>query len=171
MQDLQKRPAALALKYFLVQVRAFGFRVLSRLACGLHWLVRVPHRGCPYSVFKILRANEADLQTVLTLPECMRDEFCHAFLKRYPPSTCEYRPNSEEFAVLQCLAELLPVDIAGIESRHASVRRLALKKSLQAWVLEFQQLSAEFTCRQVASCRAGPYETEKTTGEGNCRRP
>jgi hypothetical protein len=45
------------------------------------------------------------------------------------------------------LGSMSEVDIAGIESRHAAVRRLLVSKSVQSWTASLQDISADFLCR------------------------
>ena len=147
VKKLRSTPEALPAAHFLDKTRSFGFRLLSRLGCALHVLLRVPHSGHPYSLFKILLGESP------TGPECLRDELADAFYRRWPPETSDFSADSEPVAILQVLADIVEVDIAQIEAKHAAVRRLALKKSLQTWTADFQQLAAEWTCRQVGALR------------------
>ena len=147
---LDETPLSLSQHHFTLHFRSLAFRLFSRVGCALHWLLRVPHCGWPYALFKVLDGDKEVLQNT---PACCLDELGAAYLQQYPLDGCTYEPGTEEYAVLAFLAENLHVDIAGIESRHAALRRLALKKSLQTWITDFQHLSAEFTCRQVAASR------------------
>ena len=149
MSVLQETPLPLAAQYHTVKHRAFGFRLLSRLGCSLHFLLRVPHSTYPYKVFKILSGDILGASA----PPCMRDELADAFFRLYPDAAL-YEPGGEAFGLLQVLGDALHIDIAQIEARHAAVRRLSLKKSLQTWVADFELLSAEWSCRQVAAARA-----------------
>ena len=168
---LRTLPEALARKYFTVKHRCFGFRVLSRAACGVHWLLRIPHRGFPYALFKLLKG---DLSVASSTPSCMLDEFGAAYLSKYPPQDCAYETGSEALAVLAFVAESADVDIASIEAKHAAIRRLALRKGLQTWVPNFENLCAEFSCRQVASARVagmGFDAGQKKDGKGDAQQP
>ena len=147
---LQEVPAALAPPYFNLQNRSLGFRLLSRAACAMHRLLRMSHSQMPYKLFKVLVGD----RDVLHPPDCLLDEFADAFLKHYPPSTCDYQEGSTEMVLLEMLADVLMTDIAQIETRHASLRRLTARMSIQTWVADWEQLVTEWLLRQLEGSRA-----------------
>ena len=165
MECLCETPLSLSQQHFTLHFRSLAFRLFSRVGSGLHWLLRVPHSSWPYALFKLL---DGDTEVLSNTPACCLDELGAAYLQKYPADTCTYQPGTEEYAALAFLAENVHIDIAGIESRHAALRRLALKKSLQTWVTSFQHLSAEFTCRQVGACRVPEHRKESP---GSAARP
>ncbi|CAE7193763.1 unnamed protein product, partial [Symbiodinium sp. CCMP2456] len=165
---LDETPLTLSQEHFTLHFRSLAFRLFSRVGCALHWLLRVPHCGWPYALFKVL---DGDTTVLRNTPACCLDELGAAYLQQYPLDTCTYQPGTEEYAVLAFLAENLHIDIAGIESRHAALRRLSLKKSLQTWITNFQHLSAEFTCRQVAACRRRESAGTSTAGQPSDAKP
>ena len=161
VQNLIQPLAALVPEDCTVRNRAFGFRLHSRLGCALHQLLRMPHDGHPYLLFKILLGDPESVESAVSTPACMHDELAHAFFARYPADSMAFGDNTRARATLQVLADICQIDIAQLESRHAAVRRLTLKKSLHTWVADFQQLASDWTCRTVAAARA----TADNTGE------
>ena len=156
LDKLQKVPLALPCRSWSVATRTLGYRLLSRVACALHWLVRIPHTGFPYALFRILGPlGHTAATNVLRAPPCAHDELAQAFFAIYRDATFE--EGSEELAVLRFLGDLVDIDIASVEARHASVRRLALRRGLRTWVADFEALAADFACRRVAASEAGPY--------------
>ena len=152
VQCLQDTPAALAAVNWTAEIRCLGFRLLSRLGCGVHALLRVPHAGHPYSLFQILLGERPPSLA------CLRDELAHAFFERFQAEPDSF--SDDALGVREVLADLLEIDIAQVEAKHAAVRRLAMKKSMQTWTLDFQHLAAEWSCRQVAAARPATAEPE-----------
>ena len=123
-----------------VRTRALAFRLLSRSGCALQILLRHPRRGEPYATFLALDPERDVRET----PECMKDEFSSAFSLRFPDMT------AEAHGVLEMIARNSTVDIAQLESRHASIRRLAYTRGVHTWVPHFGLISADFTCRDLS---------------------
>ena len=131
LRNLREFPEAVAPRHWRVRHRALGFRLHSRLGCALHVLLRMAHDGHPYRLFQLLVGNR---DKAVSGPSCLHDECAHSFLGRYPSDRETYDEGSEALAVLRVLAELAYTDIAQLESRHAAIRRLTFRKSLQTWV-------------------------------------
>ena len=164
---LAEVPAELSPADCTVKHRSLGFRLLSRAACGLHRLLRMPHRGYPYKLFKLLLGDgEAGHPA-----ECLQDELAHAFLKHYPPDTCGFQPGSPEMVVLETLADVLKTDIAQIEAKHATIRRLTQRMSLQTWVADWQQLVSAWLVRQLPVNRMWPAKPSPATAEADKPQP
>ena len=114
------------------------FRVVSRAACSMHQLLRQRRNGQPYLLFRQLKEASAWDGG----PPCMRDELSTAFYRWYP----EYSPGAA--VSLESLALAVDLDIAAIESRHAASRRIITSVN-QTWAPSMQQVSAEWTLRQM----------------------
>ena len=123
---------------YTVSFRALAFRVLSRQGCLIHIDLRVPHRMPPFTLFRVLRSEDM-AQVVASTPPCLLDEWSARILQRYPTLVGE-----ECKEVLHTHAKLASTNTAPIESRHSSLRRQLLGRSMQTWAMSFPVLSAEF---------------------------
>jgi hypothetical protein len=86
---------------------------------------------------------------------CLRDRFSDKFLKQYP--TVEMLLSTHAQASLLALAATMHVDIARIECRHASIRRL-MRGSAQTHGADFSKVSADFVMlRQRLLERCGTF--------------
>ena len=123
--------------------RTLHFRLLSRAVCSLHFLLRKPRQGQPFQLFTML--SHGDPARYRPGPRCMEDELSSEFYKVFPAWT------QKAEACLRTLAFAVHMDVAAIESKHATARRLLSVKNVQAWVTTLETLSAEWTHRQVQS--------------------
>ncbi len=148
--------------------RALGFCMLSRQACSLHCVLRQPMLQHPYKLFALLVDPLQIPDTDFMGPVCMFDELTSNFFKKFPERS---RPISDDArAFLQCVAAAIDVDIATIEAKHASTRRISQLKGTQTWVPTLQAVNAEWISRQVSiqeynfsglSCRASMHKKER----------
>lgn len=136
---LRNPPKAVPYWACTLRLRALSFRVLSRAACAAHVLLRCVRRQHPYKLFKRLVSPEADLG-----PSCMYDELTTEFVRQYPSWT----PAAA--ATLHAMADQIELDIASLESRHSSIRRLVESRGVHTWIPNFEMISGEFVCRQIA---------------------
>lgn len=128
--------------------RSLGFRKLSRKACSLHALVRVPMDNHPYRLFKLLEIRSDPVPPDMG-PACLFDEVAHTFFATYP-ATEEGELSAEAFAFLESSARAIDVDLATIEAKHASTRRIAQLRGTQTWVPSLETVNTEWVCRQVS---------------------
>ena len=124
------------------------FCLMAREASSLHFLIRKIRSGFPYKLFGCLAGG---LPKVLESPQCLHDPLTNAFMEEFGPIGLD-SPEAE--AALHVLAEMALVDIAAVESRHASIRRALEASSVQTWRATLQRLSADFASRQSNSWRS-----------------
>ena len=128
--------------------RALAFRCISRMGCAFQKLIASKHCGYPFQTFRLL-ADPSLSESVKKAPECLLDQWTKSLRNKYPDMA------GEEFThVLYSVASLLKLDITNIESRHASVRRLLVSRSVQTHPMAFIDLSAQFLCQQFRTSRS-----------------
>lgn len=126
--------------------RTLLFRLLSRSACAVHQMFSARCKGAPYVLFSALWGL-SDAQRV---PECMRDQLTQFFADHYSGDKL-FEPDAQ--CLLAAIAGLADQDIVGIEVRHASTRRISALRSCQTHAMAFEDLGAEFVCRQQVILR------------------
>eukprot|EP00971_Amphidinium_carterae_P134771 2670820-Amphidinium_carterae.2 len=130
-------------KRHTVAQNALVFRLLSRAGCLVEENIRQPHRCFPCAMFQLL-SRTATPEQILSLPRCLMDKWSSELLERMPTL------QGQEFhATLELQARLGTSTIAGIESRHSSIRRHLVGKSLQTHVFPVDELSAQFVMQQL----------------------
>ena len=129
---------------FKSHMRCLFFRILSRCGAATEQIYGAGLRNPPYPVFGALWGI---LRPFQSLPKCMYDEF-HTWIHEQFPSE-DGLLSAECQAILHTIAQQLDFDIVGVEARHASVRRLAMNKSLQTWAASLQDISSDWVCRQA----------------------
>ena len=127
------------------------FRMVARLAASLHQLIQGPRQAFPYKLFHCLKQGDlgASIHEILNSPACLHDEITRKYVAMFQAPDA----GSEPLAQLTAIAEFAAVDIASIESRHASVRRALESSSVQTWRANLAKISAEFVIRQEARRR------------------
>ena len=143
VMHLTTTPEAVPLWAMKTMLRGLHFRMLARAGASLHMLMRIPRQSYPYKLFLALDPSAADPAAYTEAPACELDELAHAFKQHFPQWTDAAK------ACLQTLGAAIECDVAGIESRHASSRRLSLLKGLHTWVPSVQSLAADFAVRQM----------------------
>ena len=128
--------------------RVVMFLLLSRLSGALHFFLRGLRDGCPFKLAELLEdPTEFSARIIFETKPCMRDTFTAAMLEKFP--SIEELLSKEAQSIIHAAFDLSEADVASIESRHASVRRLLDCKST-SWSIILQTLSADFLCRQTA---------------------
>ena len=142
-----------------VEFRALAFRILSRQGALIHLDLQVPHGLPPFSLFSVLHTPEL-AESVVGTPPCMLDEWSQAVIQKYPTLSGE-----ECLQFLETHAAIAATNTAPIESRHSSLRRQLVGRSLQTWPMAFPVLSAEFLlqgCRRHRLRHTYSVETSAT---------
>ena len=122
---------------------------------SLHCLLRHRRRGLPYTLFKLLdrQANTASVaEELLKIPSCLHDELTDMFLTEFP--TKDSLVSKTALSMLECMATMLAVDVAEIESTHSTTREFASLRS-KGWTASLESVSARFVhqqCRKADSC-------------------
>ena len=102
----------------------------------------------PYRLFKLLGLRSDPVPADMG-PPCLFDEVAHTFFSKYPMGEgCV--PSVEALAFLESLARAIEVDVATIEAKHASTRRIAHLRGTQTWVPSLETVNTEWVCRQVS---------------------
>eukprot|EP00438_Fugacium_kawagutii_P036809 Skav204463 [mRNA] locus=scaffold3437:21493:25999:+ [translate_table: standard] len=130
------------------------YRLLARFAGALHLQVRRPRQVFPYKLFGCLHAGSGvSIQSVVDSPKCLHDDITQKIVGMMgsEPSESDIQRARSELLVL---ADLSMVDIANVESRHASIRRGLEGSSVQTWRANLSKLSAEWTIRQSNARRS-----------------
>jgi hypothetical protein len=117
-----------------------AFRMLSRLAGALLMLLVVPHEQMPYKLFSLLYDPSLAALIADTLL-CMRDDFSHAHIERYPK---EALGSSESLSVLRAIASLTRTDTANIETGHSFWQRESRVRGVQTVADSVPASSATF---------------------------
>ena len=145
-----ERTAALAL---------VAFRMLSRGAGSLHSIMHKPFMLYPFRLFGAMDDNGFIDPIDMPEPSCVFDSFTESHLRDHPH---EHLLNDRASAAkLVCIANMAAVDIAKIECRHASIRKLALFKSLTRQK-ELQSISADWMFMRQRVINAGPFASQST---------
>eukprot|EP00971_Amphidinium_carterae_P014722 290724-Amphidinium_carterae.6 len=121
-----------------VTFRASVFRVLSKQGCLIHCDLVATHLLPPFTFFKLLH-EPALAELVSQTEDCLLDDWSRSIMKAFPSLA-----GSEFRQVLQAHAVGASTNTAPIESRHSSLRRLLVGRSLQTWTMSLSTLSAEF---------------------------
>eukprot|EP00971_Amphidinium_carterae_P349560 6491080-Amphidinium_carterae.1 len=100
-----------------VQVNSRAFRMLSRQGCMVQQQLVHLHSTFPYRMFKLL-SKSAKPEDILGTPLCVLDDWSSAMLTKFPAlSGPEFEATLTSHAMVACTT------VAGIESRHSSIRR------------------------------------------------
>ena len=117
--------------------RALSFVALSRSGCMCEDQIASVDRRFPHKAFCLLTNPERAQEFQDDVPRCLFDAFILALLRTFG------RFDSPAF--LHCLSAVATVhwsDIAQLESRNATLRRLATVLSAQTHTIDIEQLSA-----------------------------
>eukprot|EP00971_Amphidinium_carterae_P351152 6491941-Amphidinium_carterae.1 len=121
-----------------MQMRAYGFKLLSRIGALVECTLAARHRRWPIKMFSILGDSSLG-PTLASEPDCVRDKYSKHLLSLYPNFLGE-----ECLAVLAMQASEQKLDVAMVESLHASIRRQVMLKSCQTWTAGLRQISCEW---------------------------
>ena len=123
------------------------FRLLSRGGSLVESNIAHPHRQMPYKVFDLLN-DPSHAETLSVLPDCRLDSFSTGLRQAFPGFAGDDCSHT-----LQLVAMLSSTNIAGIESRHSSIRRHAVLKSTHTWAHHIKDLSVAWTLQQLRRAR------------------
>lgn len=139
-----------------ISFRALAFKCISRLACVVHELLEVPHRAFPTRMFLLMVQPEL-ASAFAEEPECLLDPWSRKLREMYPSLA-----GAEFQSTLLLCALLCWSDISTLESKHASVRRLLVTRSVQTHRSTFDELSAHWLFMQARNraVDAAPWERE-----------
>ena len=153
-----------------VDVQHLIFKILSRMGCATQEHLFLPHEQFPTTLFLLLEdTDDTDLGEVFLkiweTEKCMLDDFSAAYIAKYKVAGFD---DPEAKIVLQEVAQSMGKDIADIESRHASLRRM-LKSVVRTQMLNKANMSAQVVGRSLAAAcwrsRCGLSSGNKTEEE------
>ena len=127
----------------LTSTRCTIMRMLSRMGCIVHELIRHPHSLFPWCMFQLVQ-DSSQAARLRGAPDCVKDPWTLHMQEKHPDWT------SNEFKhILLLHCALGTTDISHIEARHASLRRQLVAKSTQVKRMRFESVGAEWVCQQV----------------------
>ena len=133
------------------QLRCLRFRMIACSMTSLHALVRMSHRGMPYQLFQMLSTNirhmadKCDVaKLLLQFPQCMCEPLSKSLLETFNSEALLV--SDECLAILESLATVMCLNIAGLECKHAKNREHTLLRN-RGWVPSLETISSKFLCR------------------------
>ena len=130
-----------------VGLNSLIFRIMSRQGCLIHQNLEHAHGCFPYVMFRLIKNPDLGESLAMTKP-CVMDPWSRELLRKFPGFCGEM--------LQQCLhlhAMVLSTSVAGIESRHSTVRRHLTTRSTQTWTLQLKALSAEWVLQNMRRSR------------------
>lgn len=141
------------------------FILIVRLAGSMHFLIRYVRSGFPYKVFSCLSGSS---QQVADSPSCLYDAVTCKLVEQFG---VDGLTTPKCLAVLRTLAEVATVDIARVESKHASIRRVLEGSSVQTWRANLAKLSADFVLRRGSISRKELSQRMFVIGNKSAKKP
>jgi hypothetical protein len=139
----------IAIRYRKKEFRSMAFRILMRHMGGTYLLMFVPHKGMPFSLFRLIE-DESFAVTLVREPICLRDDFTQGLITA---KNAEETPsNLVSHVTLSCLtsvAEVVRLDTARIETGHSFWQREAKCRGLQTAVDTFLAVSSTFVMHRT----------------------
>eukprot|EP00971_Amphidinium_carterae_P178338 3537993-Amphidinium_carterae.1 len=124
-----------------------AFRVLSRQGCLVEETMVQPHSCYPYAMFGLLTGSKTAGQ-VLAVPKCVLDPWSTEVCAMFPTLT-----EMGLYHVLELHCTLASTTIASVESRHSSIRRQLVQRSVQTHVLPLHCLSADWLFQNIRAAK------------------
>ena len=146
--------------------RALKLGMVASGVCAMHALLRRPRDAMPYQAFHLAAQDISDdelkqhAERLAKLPPCLHDEFWAGWSKKYPDKTDLL--GSECRGLLQCLASVIALDVASIESAHSSTREFANLRS-RGWVSSLEEVSSRFVLLQRKRRNKQTYSAANNT--------
>jgi hypothetical protein len=109
--------------------QSLAFTMIAKGITGIHRHLSSRFQGYPYRLWLLLDTSRdvaATAASILSDPPCMRCPFTARFLQQYP--TAEALQSDDCIHLLLLLGDLLRLDTARIEARHAWLRRVLVVK-------------------------------------------
>jgi len=131
------------------ELRGLAFRMLSAAACVVQASIGLKHRCFPIKAFTCLARPEL-AASVFEVPDCLLDEWSRAF-KSHFESDPGGLSGDAAMATMRLTALLCMQDIAGVEAKHASLRRRLVGRSVQTHCIGLEEASAEVVAQRVRS--------------------
>ena len=151
--------------------RALKLGMVVSGMCATHALLRRARGAMPYQAFHLAAQDISEdelkqhAERLAKLPSCLHDEFWAGWSKKYPDKTDLL--GSECRGLLQCLASIIALDVASIESAHSSTREFANLRA-RGWVSSLEEVSSRFVLlqrrRHNKQTHAGGHKSRKKPG-------
>jgi len=142
--------ATLPMKDKTVSFRSLAFRILTRAGAAVHQLLVEPRQRFPIRLFRLVHSPEM-AEELSQAPACLRDGWTEWMLESHPG---EQLTSSDFRTRLLLAASMAHMDIAGIEARHASIRRVLKGRSVQTHMINFEDADAAWVCQRVRQSMA-----------------
>jgi hypothetical protein len=141
-------PKALPISGHVRNLQVLSFRMLSCIGASVNFNIQLNWQSYPVKLFCALKICHSEEQVLAMLadPECMLDELSAAILAKFP--TADELLGDEAQCILQGIASLFTMDIAAIEARHASTRRIIHVSGVQTHMPALDRVSAQWACRR-----------------------
>ena len=139
---------AFALKDMTRRTRVLMFRMLAMAGGAVELLFR-SDAGYPFRFFSLMLSGNHE--KIFQDSPCLYDELTAKFVQRFPdPASLQ---SFEASALVGALADMIMLDIAGIESRHAAARRIHTVRSTQVSTASFETLASNVLARSIRKAR------------------
>ena len=93
----------------------------------------------------LILVSDAHAHAILQMPECLRGFILNTFVTEHSSNLRATKPQS----VMILRARMHFSNIVKVESRHATLRRTIVSRSIQTHGLDFSELCGEWRCRNV----------------------
>lgn len=115
------------------------FRMLSRSACRAH-RIRYLHQGYPYRMFGLIGNSKTEVLSQIWKDEkCVRDAWSQRIVEHFGADL----GGLDAAAVLKSIAAVAHEETVQIETRHATLRRVLLARSIQSKRLDIDALNSD----------------------------
>ena len=112
----------------------------------------------PFLLFRALEGTQEIVESILAVPQCMRDDFSTRFLA--VNNTVQKLLAPEAQAVLEAMALMADIDVAAIESMHSQLRELSLQRA-RGHTAPLTEVSARYLIRWVATRHGAPPPADR----------
>lgn len=165
-KHFHERMALITRDDHLRQFQVLLFRMLSISMCSVEFYVGTAWHTYPVQLFSSLDGHHQ----VLRDKECMWCPLTKLLASTY--STEQELSGVEAQSILRCVASIFELDIADLESRHATTRRVTAIHSIQTHSPDLALLNADWVCRNNVIDRASSrVKSTCSTKEGAKERP
>ena len=107
----------------------------------------------PFLLFRALEGVGEQLQSILAVPTCMRDELATRVLAEHDSAVKLRTPAAQ--ALLEAMALLADIDVAAIESAHSQLRELTMQRA-RGHVPRLTEIAARNLIRWSARHHSNP---------------
>ena len=147
-----------------LSMQGLAFRMISSADALIQESLGLQHRTCPFILLAIL-ADPSRAAEIVNMDPCLFDPWSRSFVARHRGDDGGLLGRIA-LAKLRLIASVAKIDIKGLESKHASIRRRILSR-VQTHASGFEEVSAHWVCSQ--SRRHGKSEAMKQCDDNKDR--